>query len=140
MTILLLMGAPDVTPVTVTDNALAIFKAADFSYQFRVMTVAGVGVDITSATFSGMFRWQYADVAPVFDLSASGISIVVAAGGTAKIVITSAATSAAVVPTNVVQDVFSGSIPIYYDINMTLSGVKYRVLRGVAKYYRSALP
>jgi hypothetical protein len=123
---------------TVTDNSLAIYQGADFVYPFTVRA-DGVAEDITGATFTAMFRWNYADASPVFDLDSSDITIVVAASGTAKIAITDTATAAVVVPTSGIQNIIGGGFDLYYDVNMLLGGLEYRVLRGVAKFYQSAL-
>ena len=122
----------------VTDNSLAIYQGADFIYPFTVLA-AGEAANITGATFTGMFRWDYADASPVFDLDDSDITLVVAADGTAKIAITDTATAAVTVPTGGIQNVIGGGFDLYYDVNMLLSGLEYRVLRGVAKFYQSAL-
>lgn len=122
----------------VTDNSLAIYQGADFVYPFTVLA-AGVATNITGATFTAMFRWDYADASPVFDLSSSDIPIVVAADGTAKITIADTVTAAVTVPTGGIQNVIGGGFDLYYDVNMSLGGLQHRVLRGVAKFYQSAL-
>lgn len=122
---------------TVTDNALIIYQNADFLYQFTVLSDA-VAADITGATFSGMFRWQFADASPVFSLTTE-ISIVDALTGIVQIAISDTDTDAAVVPTTGIQNIIGGGYDLYYDVNMLLSGLQYRVLRGVAKFYQSAL-
>lgn len=122
----------------VTDNSLAIYQGADFIYPFVVLN-AGVAVDITGATFTGMFRFDYADASPVFDLSSSDITITTAADGEAQIAITDTATAAVTVPTSGIQSIIGGGFDLYYDVNMLLGGLEYRVLRGVAKFYQSAL-
>lgn len=143
MPLLLLVstGASEVSAVTVfdtvTDNSLAIHQNSDFTYQFTVLSDA-VAADITGATFSGMFRWQFADASPVFSLTTE-ISIVDALTGIVQIAISDTDTDAAVVPTTGIQNIIGGGYDLYYDVNMLLSGLQYRVLRGVAKFYQSAL-
>lgn len=122
---------------TVTDNALAIHQNSDFLYRFTVLS-DDVAADITGATFSGMFRWQFADALPVFSLTTE-ISIVNATSGIAQIEIPYTDTAAVVVPTTGIQSLVGGGYDLYYDINMLLDGLQYRVLRGVAKFYQSAL-
>lgn len=128
--------------VTVTDNALVIHQKSDFVYLFTVLNGV-VPANIIGASFSGMFRWHFTDMSPVFDLGTE-ISIVTAASGLVKITIGNAATSAVVVPTTGIQSVMGGGLidggyTLYYDINMSLGGVVSRVLRGRATFYRSAL-
>lgn len=143
MPLLLLVstGASEVSAVTVfdtvTDNALAIHQNSDFTYQFTVLSDA-VAADITGAAFTGMFRWQFSDASPVFSLTTE-ISVVDATGGIALIQIPYTDTTAVVVPTTGIQNIIGGGYDLYYDINMLLEGRQHRVLRGVAKFYQSAL-
>lgn len=143
MPLLLLVstGASEVSSVTVfdtvTDNALAIHQNSDFTYQFTVLSDS-VAADITGAAFTGMFRWQFSDASPVFSLTTE-ISVVDATGGIALIDIPYAETADVVVPTTGIQNIIGGGYDLYYDINMLLEGRQHRVLRGVAKFYQSAL-
>jgi len=122
---------------TVVDNTLKIYQGADFVFPFTVLN-AGVAANITGATFSAQFRFAYGDVSPALNLT-TGITIVVAGSGTAKMTADNSVTAAITPPAGDAAFQPLGAIPIYYDVNMVIGSNTDRVLRGVGTFYRSAL-
>lgn len=122
---------------TVVDNTLKIYQGADLSFPFTV-TNGGTAANITGATFAAQFRFAYSDASPALSLT-TGIVIVVAGSGTAKITADNSVTAAITPPAGDAAFQPLGAIPIYYDVNMVIGADTYRVLRGVGTFFRSAL-
>jgi hypothetical protein len=122
-----------------------MFEGVDVSVDFTMVDSDGVAINISGGSVACKFRKEYEDATAL--ITAVG-SIVTPASGIYRITVPAATTlsaassvvwpAAATNYTGRERSVESSYVPLFYDIIVTLSGIKYMTVRGIAKFYRSA--
>lgn len=119
------------TTIAQIDNDATIYRNATFQREYQWLDNT-TPVDITTASGECKFRQRFSDPAPTFTAT---VTITDGPNGKFMVELTNVQTASFAPTSYSTGDTF---VNLFFDVHITLTGVRYAVVRGTARFYDQA--